>query len=80
METIKKYNNRKLYSTTLSKYVPQEYILDLVRTNQRFEVIDNDTKKDITKKALQSALIKLPLSMKILTDLVKGVSSDDLDN
>lgn len=80
METIKKYSNRKLYSMTLSKYVPQEYILDLVRTNQMFQVIDNDTKHDITKKALQSALNKLPLSMKMLTDLVKGVSSDDLGN
>ena len=76
MEVIKKYNNRKLYSTTLSRYVPQEYLLDLVKTNQKFQVIDNDSKKDITKKALQSALIKLPLSMKILTDLVKGVDFD----
>lgn len=79
MEVIKRYNNRKMYSTTLSKYVPQEYLLDLARTDQKFQVIDNDTKQDITKKALQSALNKLPLSMKMLTDLVKGVSFD-LDN
>jgi len=76
MEVIKKYNNRKLYSTTLSKYVPQEYLLDLVKTDQKFQVIDNDTKRDITKKALQSALNKLPLSMKMLRDLVKGVDYD----
>ena len=76
MEVIKRYNNRKMYSTTLSKYVSQEYLLDLARTDQKFQVIDNDSKKDITKKALQSALIKLPLSMKILTDLVKGVTNE----
>lgn len=75
MEVIKKYNNRKLYSTTLSKYVPQEYILDLVKTDQKFQVIDNETKQDITKKALQGALNKLPLSMKMLTDLVKRVDN-----
>lgn len=72
VETIKKYGNRKLYSTKLSEYVNLDYINDLVRTEQKFEVIDNKTKKDITVKEMQQALNLIDLDKSVITMLVKG--------
>ena len=78
METIKKYNNRKLYSTTLSDYVPLEYIADLKNLGQKYRVVDNTTKTDITyqvtKKALLEKLQKVGISNEDLVGLLKGTS------
>lgn len=73
MEIIKRYNNRKLYSTTLSKYVTINYVLDLVRTKQKFKVIDNSTGKDITTKAVKTSLMELPMSLDTMQKLIRGV-------
>lgn len=58
METIKKYQNRKLYSTKSSSYVDLEYIVDLVKMGKfgKFQVICNKDKSDITKETLMSAI------------------------
>lgn len=71
MEVIKRYQNRKLYSTTLSEYVSMNYLIDLVRTNQKFQVIDNATKQDITTNTLHSALTVLKFNRETLVDLIK---------
>jgi len=71
METIKKYQNRKLYSTTLSQYVTLNYIIDLVKTNQKFIVIENKSRKDITYLTMKQAMILLDIPSKTLTDLIK---------
>ena len=71
MELIKRYQNRKLYSTTLSEYVSMHYLIDLVRTNQKFQVIDNATKQDITTNTLHSALNMLKFNRETLVDLIK---------
>ncbi len=59
METIKKYQNRKLYSTMQSKYVTLEYIKDLVKADQvgKFQVICNKNGEDITDDVLQQVLM-----------------------
>lgn len=72
MEVIKKYTNRKLYSTKLSKYVTLNYILDLVKTKQKFTVIDNSSKKDVTTKTIQNSLKTLPLDLEALNNLIRG--------
>lgn len=72
VETIKKYSNRKLYSTKLSSYVELNYINDLVRTDQNFQVIDNKTKKDITVSVMKSALSLVNLDKTVISMLVKG--------
>jgi len=56
MRTIKRYNNRKLYDTKQSKYVTLEDIKVLVKNDIEFEIIDNASKKDLTKRFLLTAL------------------------
>jgi len=73
MEIIKRYNNRKLYSTTLSKHVTINYVLDLVRTKQKFKVIDNSNGKDITSKTVKTSLMELPMSLDTMQKLIRGV-------
>jgi len=72
METIKKYVNRKLYSTKTSSYVKLDYIADLVKTGAKFEVIDNATKKDITTKTLHSALSTVDFDAETMINLLRG--------
>lgn len=72
MEVIKKYQNRKLYSTAISKYVSLDYINDLVRTDQQFIVIDNKTKRDITVNEMKAALSLVNLDKNVIKMLVKG--------
>lgn len=72
MEIIKKYNNRKLYSTKISKYVDLAYILDLVKTNQRFQVIENKTETDITSREMKKALSLLPMDQSLMETLIRG--------
>ena len=73
METIKRYSNRKLYSNSLSKYVNLDYIADLVRTETKFTVTDNATKKDITKKTLRQALLTVDLPSDTVLKLIRGI-------
>jgi len=72
METIKRYENRKLYSTLISKYVKLEYINDLVKSGSKFEVIDNKSKKDITRSTMKQSVMLLDLPKSTLAMLIKG--------
>lgn len=58
METIVKYNNRKLYSNKLSKYVNLAYILDVVKGGEDVSVVEKGTSRDITTETLTMALKK----------------------
>ena len=73
METIKKYENRKLYSLQLNKYVDLRYINDLVKTSQKFQVIDNKTQDDITTKTMMTAMQLLKLDRKLIETIVRGI-------
>ena len=70
METIIKYDNRKLYSKTLGKYVRQDYILDLVKTGQKFKV-ERYGKGDITDKVIKSSLSKLTITTEDARELIR---------
>ena len=72
METLVKYENRKLYSKTLSKYVTLEYIKDLVKSSQTFEVVSHKTKKDITNKTLKEVLSLVDIPHKTMVELVRA--------
>lgn len=72
MEKIKRYTNRKLYSTKTNSYVKLGYIAELVKNDEKFQVIDNATKEDITVKTLHSALSTLDLSAKTVIDLIRA--------
>ena len=72
METIVKYGNRKLYSKTTRCYVDLPYVVDLVKTDQNFEVIDHKSKENITKQTIKSSLLTVDLSVETMVSLIRG--------
>lgn len=55
--TIKRYSNRKLYDTSQSRYITLSELGELIRRGENIEVIDNDTKADLTEMTLAQVLI-----------------------
>src|SRR5579862_7399027 len=49
---IKRYSNRKLYDTTDSRYVTLLQIAGMVRTGEEVQIIDNNSKEDLTEVTL----------------------------
>jgi len=45
---VKRYSNRKLYDTQESRYVTLLQIAQMVRSGENVQVIDNNTKNDLT--------------------------------
>lgn len=62
MITIKRYSNRKLYSTDSSKYVTLKDILQLAKSGVAFIVIDMKTRKDLTNETILKANYQEKLS------------------
>ncbi len=50
--TIKRYSNRKLYDTKDSRYVTLLQIAEMVRSGEDVQIIDNNTKEDLTEVTL----------------------------
>ena len=55
--TIKRYSNRKLYDTSQSRYITLAELGELIRRGENIEVIDNDTKADLTEMTLTQVLM-----------------------
>ena len=49
---IKRYANRKLYDTSTKKYTTLGEIAGLIRLDEVVMVVENTTKRDITRKTL----------------------------
>jgi polyhydroxyalkanoate synthesis repressor PhaR len=49
---IKRYSNRKLYDTKGSRYVTLLQIAEMVREGEEVQIIDNNTKDDLTEVTL----------------------------
>jgi polyhydroxyalkanoate synthesis repressor PhaR len=54
---IKKYANRKLYDTQMSRYITLEGIADLVRDGHEINVVDRDTGQDLTQVILSQIVL-----------------------
>lgn len=52
VRVIKKYPNRRLYDTHISRYITLEEVRQLVLNHVRFRVEDKRTKEDITRSIL----------------------------
>ncbi|MDH3202846.1 MAG: polyhydroxyalkanoate synthesis regulator DNA-binding domain-containing protein [Myxococcales bacterium] len=52
VRVIKRYANRKLYDTRDSRYVTLDHIAELVRNGEDVKVLDNRSKRDLTKVTL----------------------------
>ncbi len=55
---IKKYTNRRLYDTNISRYITLHEIKDLVLSHNDFKVIDAKTHEDITRPTLLQILLE----------------------
>jgi polyhydroxyalkanoate synthesis repressor PhaR len=49
---IKRYSNRKLYDTKDSRYVTLLQIAEMIRSSEEVQIIDNNTKDDLTEVTL----------------------------
>jgi polyhydroxyalkanoate synthesis repressor PhaR len=58
MIEIKKYSNRRLYNTEKSEYVAQEDIVDLIKKNKKFRIIDTKSNKNITSSILLQIVLE----------------------
>jgi polyhydroxyalkanoate synthesis repressor PhaR len=49
---VKRYSNRKLYDTKDSRYVTLLQIAEMVRSGEEVQIIDNNSKEDLTEVTL----------------------------
>ena len=74
---IKKYPNRRLYDTELSRYITLVDIRDLVLRGVDFHVMDTNTNEDITRQILMQIIMEeesggLPLfSASMLAQIIR---------
>ncbi len=55
---LKKYSNRRLYDTEKSAYVTLSQVAEAVKQGRQLEVIDADTKEDVTALILTQILLE----------------------
>lgn len=55
---IKKYPNRRLYDSTISRYITLDEIKELVLKHVKFKVVDADTEEDVTDYVLLQIIIE----------------------
>lgn len=55
---IKKYPNRRLYNTNISKYITINDVADLIKTGNRVEVRDVTTEEDVTALVLTQIIME----------------------
>ncbi len=55
---IKRYSNRKLYDTKDSRYVTLLQIAQMVRGGEEVQIIDNNTKEDLTEITLAQIIFE----------------------
>lgn len=54
---IKKYANRRLYHTGEKSYVTLDQVAQLIRDGSSVQIVDNQTKKDITQETLLQIIL-----------------------
>ena len=58
IKLIKRYQNRKLYDTSDSCYVTLEDIGDMIKIGEEVQIIDNQTKEDLTAVTLAQIIFE----------------------
>lgn len=67
---IKKYDNRKLYSTELKKYITLTHVLDAVKAGENVQVVTHNGGKDITEETIREAILR---SSDVSTEQLMGL-------
>jgi polyhydroxyalkanoate synthesis regulator protein len=62
-EIFVRYANRKTYSTSQSKYVNLDYLLQKLKNSEDFTVTEKETGVDITAKVVRQAVATSNLSV-----------------
>jgi polyhydroxyalkanoate synthesis repressor PhaR len=57
---VKKYGNRRLYDTELSRYITLEELADRIRAGADIEVVDAKTGRDLTQATLTQLILEGP--------------------
>jgi polyhydroxyalkanoate synthesis repressor PhaR len=55
---IKRYANRKLYDTQRSRYVTLEQIAEMIRSGEDVQIVDNNSKDDLTSVTLTQIIFE----------------------
>ncbi len=66
MIVVKKYGNRRLYDTALSRYVTIEELADTVRGGEEIRVVDAKTGDDLTQATLAQMILESRGASKLL--------------
>ena len=66
---IKRYQNRKLYDTTVSRYVTLDDIAHLIRDGEDVQIIDNQSRDDLTGVTLTQIIFEQEKKKKSLLPL-----------
>jgi polyhydroxyalkanoate synthesis repressor PhaR len=84
IRVVKRYSNRKLYDTRESRYVTLLQIAQMVRAGEHVQVIDNNTKNDLTDITLaqiiyeEQKLHNRALSVETLRNLVLALETETI--
>jgi polyhydroxyalkanoate synthesis repressor PhaR len=74
MRHIKKYNNRKLYDTSTSKYVNLDEVKTLILEGHNVVIEDRETGADITAETLARILAEVTVKeIQVSSALIKQV-------
>jgi len=66
---VKRYQNRKLYDTSASRYVTLDDIASLIRTGEDVQIIDNQNQDDLTSVTLTQIIFEQEKKKKSLLPL-----------
>jgi len=72
MLELTKYENRKLYSKTDSKYLTLGTLRDKIRAGVVVKVTEHKTGADVTANVLKSVLTTMDISVNNLQKIIKG--------
>ncbi len=82
---IKRYQNRKLYDTSQSRYVTLNDIADMIKNGEDVKIIDNQSKEDLTSLTLTQIIFeqekkkKSLLPLPALRDIIRSGPSQVVD-
>lgn len=72
---IKKYENRRLYSSSEKRYVTLNEISDWVISGRKVQVVDVTTKNDITSEVLTQILLENGRAQHLPVELLEAIIS-----
>ena len=84
MITLKKYPNRRIYDTSISRYITLDDVRDMISSDELFTVVDSRTGIDLTRSTLLQILFDIEsdkqfalLSERAIASLIRLHSSPD---